>query len=274
MLTAPFGVALDGEGRIYTTDPVRNRILITTFEGRPVAPPLEAPGPTGIAVSDSTDRWSFYREGAIYAVCREGTEIWRFDGRGTVVARVRAADLPGPAGWRFGYLALDYCGNVYATDPDRDGIHKFDRNLGFLTTFGTPGTGDAQFRSPRGIAIHRRFGQTFVVEREGAQYYWVGTDLRYLETRLDPDRRELAVTLFPTERAFVRMGMYRRGTRIRSLVDRWTAEPGPNRVSWDLKDDAGRPVGAGSYVLRAEIEPTYSSYTHFRKKFERNVEIR
>ena len=61
---------------------------------------------------------------------------------------------------------------------------------------------------------------------------------------------------------------------VRACISRWAAEPGPNRVAWDLKDDAGRRAEAGTYAIRVEVEPTYSSYTQFKKKFERTVEIR
>jgi hypothetical protein len=225
-------------------------------------------------VNDSTERWSFFKTHAVYVVCRDSAEIWRFEGRGRVTARIRADDIPGRAGGRFTYLALDYCDNVYAMDPAGHAVHKFDRNLTYLTTFGGPGTGDAQFLSPRGIAVHRRFGQVFVVEQGGAQYYWVGADLRSLHATFDSGRGQVVISLFPTERAFVKMGVYSRGKLLRTLLTRWTAEPGPQQVLWDLTDDRGNRVSAGTCVVRVEIEPTYSSYTHFRKKFERTVEIR
>lgn len=274
MLTAPFGVALDRAGKVFTTDPAAGRVIITTYDGRPCQTPIEVPSPTGIVVNDPAERWSFFKQYAIYVACRDSTEIRRVNDRGEVTARVSAADLPGAQPARFTYLALDYCDNVYATDPARHAVHKFDRNLTYLTTFGGKGDGDAQFVSPRGIAIHRRFGQTFIVERTGAQYYWVGADLRSLDARFDPERGEVGISLFPTERAFVRIGVYRRGRLVRNLVTRWSAEPGPNRVTWDLRDDRGQRVEAGACEVRVEIEPTYSSYTHFKKKFERTVEIR
>ncbi|MSS73852.1 MAG: hypothetical protein EXS64_20555 [Candidatus Latescibacteria bacterium] len=273
LFSEPFGVALDRSKNAYTTDRARNRVVITSYDGHPSGT-LDAPAPTGIAVNDSTDPWSCFKARAVYVVCRDSAEIWRFDGRGQITARVRAADLPGRPRSRFVYLAIDYCDNIYATDPATHAVHKFDRNLVYLTTFGRPGTGDAQFISPRGIAIHRRFGQVFVVEQGGAQYYWVGADLRFLVATFDPGRGEVQVTLFPTERAFVRVGIYSRGRLIRTLVMRWTTEPGPEQIPWDLTDDQGRRVGAGTYAVRVEIEPTYSSYTHFKKKFERTVEIR
>ncbi len=273
-LTRPSGVALDRGGRVYVTDPVRDRVFITSYEGRPVRPPLEIPSPTGIAVADSTDRWSYFREYGIYVICADSAEIRRINAGGQVAASVRASDLPGPSPARFSCLALDYCNNLYATDPSRHAIHKFDRNLAYLTTFGQRGAGDAQFFSPRGIAIHRRFGQVFIVEQHGARYYWVGVDLRSLDTRFDPARGEVAVDLFPTERAFVNMEVFRKGRPVRNLASRWAAEPGRNRVTWDLKDGGGRRVEAGTYEIRVRVEPTYSSFTHFRKTFERTVEIR
>ena len=273
LFAEPFGVALDRSGHVFVADRARDRVVVAAYDGQPIGR-LDAPAPTGVAVNDSTEQWSYFKERAAYVVCREGAEIWRFDGRGQVTAQVRAADIPGHPRSRFVYIALDYCDNVYATDPVGHAVHKFDRNLAYLTTFGGPGTGDAQFISPRGIAIYRRFGQVFIAEQNGAQYYWVGADLRSLDATFDPGRGQVVTSLFPTERAFVRMGVYSRGRLIRTLATRWAAEPRPHQVLWDLTDDQGRRASAGTYHIRVEIEPTYSSYTHFKKKFERSVEIR
>ncbi|HEY6866081.1 MAG TPA: T9SS type A sorting domain-containing protein, partial [Candidatus Eisenbacteria bacterium] len=43
------------------------------------------------------------------------------------------------------------------------------------------------------------------------------------------------------------------GRRVRTLVDGMTP-PGEHVASWDLRDDAGREVGAGLYLARFEAE--------------------
>ena len=152
-------------------------------------------------------------------------------------------------------------------------VHKFDRNLRYLTTFGSPGTGDAQFLDPRGIAVHRRFGQIFILEKRSAQYYWIGADLRSLEATFDGALSAVVISFFPTERSLVNIGIYKSGKLVRPLASGWTVDPGPARIVWDLTDGAGRQSGPGSYSITLQIEPTYSSYTYFKRKFERRVAI-
>ena len=76
----------------------------------------------------------------------------------------------------FAWLALDFYGSVYATDMVNHQVHKFDHDLKYVSGFGRQGKGDNEFESPRGIAIWKRYGQVFVLERESVQYYWVGVD--------------------------------------------------------------------------------------------------
>ena len=273
-MKAPFDVSLDRSGRVYITEPEENRILITDYDGEFLGPPLRVPSPTGIAVNDSTERWSFFKERAIYVACRDSSEIWRLTDLGQVDSRIRSGDIPDHPESRFTYLAIDYYDNIYATDPWNHAIHKFDRHLVYLTTFGGRGKGKAQFIHPRGIGIYRRFGQTFILEGGSAQYYWVGTDLRSLDARFDDNNEHVLVSFFPTERAFVKSDVYFDGKLIRPLTSGWTVETGHNRIRWDLKDLLNRRIPAGRYTIRIEIEPTYSSYTKFKKRFERDVDVK
>ena len=106
-LASPFGVAVDRGGRLYITDPPVNRLHITDYEGNQCAPPIEIPSPTGIAVSDSAETWSFPKEDAAYVVCRDSAEIRKLGEHGKVLARAISQDIAGHPGARFTYLALD-----------------------------------------------------------------------------------------------------------------------------------------------------------------------
>ena len=83
---------------------------------------------------------------------------------------------------------MDFYENVWVTDSVRCQIHKFDRNLRLLASYGGPGEGDGLFLRPAGIAIYRNFGQVFVGEGQGAHYFWIGTDLLSPNVQLLPGR--------------------------------------------------------------------------------------
>jgi hypothetical protein len=42
------------------------------------------------------------------------------------------------------------------------------------------------------------------------------------------------------------------GRHLRTIASGWR-DAGRGEVAWDLRDDSGRPVGAGVYLLRARI---------------------
>jgi hypothetical protein len=43
------------------------------------------------------------------------------------------------------------------------------------------------------------------------------------------------------------------GRRLRTLLDGWTAA-GDHEARWDFRDDRGRAVPAGVYLIRLEVE--------------------
>lgn len=49
-----------------------------------------------------------------------------------------------------------------------------------------------------------------------------------------------------------------RGRRVRTLVDDWRY-PGRFAVTWDGFDDAGRPVGSGTYLCRMDVDDAFDS---------------
>jgi CspA family cold shock protein len=162
--------------------------------GRPLAAPADVEAPLGLAVADSLDPWLQPNATRLYLVDRDGLRLRAYDADGKVLAEVESGDLPGADGSaRFLYVEIDYFGNVYASDPVGQAVHKLDADLRPLTTFAGPGPVESGLEEPRGIAIWKRFGQVFVAEREGAQYFFVGTDFRPLEEPLRVRERKARV---------------------------------------------------------------------------------
>ena len=166
-----------------------------------------------------------------------------------------------PPGHRTAYAAIDYYHNVLITDQHRHCILKFDRDLKLLDVFGSEGSGDNQFIEPRGIAVWKRFGQTFIAEKKGAQYYWVGTDLKSKQLSVKGESSyELSLNL--TEYSYVSLFRIVGADTVFALKRRFF-HPGGTAI---LFQDAAKCVGTGSNLL-LRIEPTYSSFTYLKWEY-------
>ncbi|KPK71343.1 hypothetical protein AMJ71_02555 [candidate division TA06 bacterium SM1_40] len=277
----PRGVALDARGTIYVTDTGNHRVQVFSSEGdfvRSIGDPRGGRGrvehPDGIAVYDGRDQWSFYEDRSLYVVDQHGERIQQFSLDGRLIAAVKMSDI-GVTDADIAYLAVDYYGNLYATDMSNHRIHKFDRSLRYIISYGRYGTGDKEFDSPRGIGIWKRFGQVFIVEREGAQYYWVGVDasIRGIFPRtFGIEHSGTTLSLYLTEACEVNVSISDENKNVvRRLVPELWRELGEHEIVWDGLDDARRPVPPGVYRLNVTVEPTYSSKGYFKKELTATV---
>lgn len=284
----PFDVTTDARGQAWASDRQRNAVLRfpdpAAGAGTGLLPPSPVAGerwplpadvekPLGLAVGDSLDPW--YRPDAyrLYLVDRDGERLRAYAADGTVLAEATPDDVPRPGGGpgRFFYVALDYYGNVYVTDPVAQVVYKFDPDLRPLAAFPGPGDPASALEEPRGIAIWKRFGQVFVAEREGAQYFFVGTDFRVadpLPIRETADPETWAFDLFLTEAATVRATFLDAAgdTLAEARTGAWGT--GPRTVRWGAGQwIAPPPPGWRARAAKVAIEarPTYSS----RRKFAR-----
>jgi hypothetical protein len=163
---------------------------------------------------------------------------------------------------------------VWVTDLDNHCVHKFDRHLNFVVSFGRQGKGEAEFLFPRGIAIWRRFGQVFVAEGAGAQYYWVGVDLMRVEVGPSSGEEGISIRFFLTERAYLTVDIWdSQGELIKTLVAEKEAAIGIGEYWWNGRDAQGDVMSPGQYRVRIVAEPTYSSYHHFQKIVEKRVKL-
>ncbi|HEY7462628.1 MAG TPA: NHL repeat-containing protein [Gemmatimonadota bacterium] len=284
----PWGVA---------TAPAGDQVYITDRRGDQVyrwTPPADSGGgdgelvavfpeglrrPTAVAVLDSREEWLSPREDALYVIYEDGARLGKFDPAGKLLAETAAAERDSlSAAPRFAYLACDFYGNVYVTDTGNGTIYKFKRDLTYLTRYGEQGEGDFQLMEPRGIAIWKRFGQVFVAEKDGAQYFFVGTDILLpdgpLPMRISgsgPTKGYEFEAFFtdPTELAIEFLA--EDGAVVDSLKVPGTLESGAAQVSIagvglspDLEQRASRIV--------LEPRPTYSSRKRFARRMERPIE--
>ena len=292
---APFDVEADTRGDVWVSDREANAVLrfldSAAGAGTDLLPPPLTTGdrwllpedveaPLGLAVMDSLDPWLQPNATRLYLVDKDGGRLRAYDTRGGIVAAIDAAEMPDGDAVRFFYVEIDYFGNVYVSDPAGGRIWKLDPMLRLLDSFSGPGPAESTLEEPRGIAIWKRFGQVFVAEREGAQYFFVGTDFRPvsepLEVRRSPRGEggpvDWSMDLFLTEAATVTVIFLDAAGDTLATADAGVERAGPRSVTWDETDwtEAGAPgwEEAARSVL-VEARPTYSS----RRRFARVKEL-
>lgn len=292
MFRTPRGIALDSKNNVYVADRDNNRIQV-------FSPDLEFRlmwrgliGPDAIAVTDRNQQWTYYGEDFLVVVDSLNSRVRKYDLKGKFLGSISAAEM-GVKEPYFAFIALDYYNNIYLTDTKNHCIHKMNHHLTYLTRYGRKGKGDKEFVEPRGIIIYRRFGQVFIAEKHGAQYYWVGTDCRDFEALPIPEARAVKFCYFLTEPSFVTADIFDGEEKLVTRL--WTRrfkQTGTQQDIWDgrifavpdsvFKNEDIQPapgfkglkkIPNGRYKVRYKIEPTYSSYQYFEKMIMNDVKI-
>jgi len=261
VLSEPYDVALTPDNSTWVSDSGNERIILFDLEGE-VRDRIETGAligtPGALALSHPDQRWSYYHEFALYVAGRDSPVLIKLDQEGSETARITAEDI-GLRSMKIAYMTTDFYGNVWVTDNENHAIHKFDRDLNHLVTFGSEGKRDRQFDSPRGIDIWRRLGQTFIAEEKGAQYYWVGADAT--EVGATQNGTSLKISYSLTEHSYLTVRARYAGGGIEELYRRRIRRTGSREEEIILDQD--RPLS----WIEIIVEPTYSSYTYREKVF-------
>ncbi|MBS4014955.1 MAG: NHL repeat-containing protein, partial [Candidatus Latescibacteria bacterium] len=172
----PMGVALDSRRNLYVADTRNNRIVVYDSTGTyRYSWTRDLSEPTSISVIDKDDIYNYYKEDYLIVIDSDNKRIQKFNLSGQLLAFVHSRMI-GLSNAKFMYSAIDYNGNVFVTDMINNQIHKFDRFLNYIISVGRQGTGRVEFVAPGGIFIWKRFGQIFITDQAGGQYYWLATD--------------------------------------------------------------------------------------------------
>ena len=266
-LIEPFDVKVIPGDTLFISDAGRNSIVVMDSSGKFIAEFKKLFSPRGLDVDAPNFRWSAYKDNFIIVADSLGKRIVKLDrSTGKILTIVRMSQL-GMIDADLMFVALDFLDNIYVTDSVRCQVHKFDRNLNYLTSVGQCGTDDEQFNHPRGIAIWRRFGQIVIAEKNSAQYYWVGVDVSNFKMDFDAAARKITVSLFVTEEAYIKAVL--EGKDDFKLGSKRRIKAGKQELEFTIPNN----IPAGKYDAVFTIEATYSSKGHFDKKFEREIKF-
>lgn len=265
----PRGVALDSKGNLYVTDTENSQIVVLDSSLSIKAVFKEnLIDPDGIAVIDKDDRYNDNKDDFIVVVDLGNTRIQKFTTSGKPIVSITCRDI-GLSSALFVYAAIDRRGNIYVTDKINHQIHKFDRNLSYIISFGREGAGSGEFVSPRGIAIGRRYGQVFVAEAEGGQYYWIGMDgyvIGCFPERFTKEKPGTTLAIYLTEQAIVKLDIYDyKDNLIRSFTPPHRQPAGEVLIVWDGRDNNNEIVPPGEYTIKVQLTNTYVTKKYSKK---------
>jgi hypothetical protein len=258
-LNGPSRVGIDEKANAYVTDPGNRRIVVFDSAGRVIRTIPSAGsgfifenGPTAIAIADGTAHWSYWNnEKAIFCADKSGSRVWKIGFNGKLMGLAQM-----PKGYKASYGAIDYYHSFWVTDPEKHCVVKFDHDLALLDIFGSRGEGDNQFMEPRGIAIYKRFGQAFIAEKKGAQYFWMGTGCKSVSlTEKDGGICDLSVML--TDHSYLTLFSISGNDTITYFKRQRTA---CGRSVFPFTVRSNERIRTAGLTLK--LEPTYSSFTY------------
>ncbi len=264
-LDGPFDADHDYYGNLYVTEKNGGRIARFDSGGNLEGYTGEGflDGPQGIAISDSRkgkEKYLYYEQADwVFTVDKKGKRITKFTLSGERLKSIGTDS--NPLKGEYCYLESDYYSSLWAVDKIRGAIDKYDKDLNFVCSFGKNGDGEKEFDEPRGITAYKRFGQFFIAEKKGAQYYWVGTRLnKFKVSRLG--KKVFQVSFYLTEPANLRIYIEddSRERKRKRLILKKRVFMRDRSIPFKIPDNVKiNPSTALMFVF----EPTYSSRTYF-----------
>lgn len=272
----PSCIDCDAEGNIYVTDTGNDRIVVLDSLMNTIRILDDIERPFGIAVVDSRKKYLTLKDEKFIVVASSGRNLLKLTPRGEVRAEIFPQDITGYKDVNFDFIDYDYNGNIWVTDTLNSCVHKFSSDLRYITSFGREGRGKKQFVKPAAITINRKFGQVFIGEKTGFQYYWIGVDgwIKSLTPPvIDDSTAGVTIALHTTEQCKVNIEITHGGKIVRKLTQTFKREIGTSYIVWDLRDDEGNEIkDKGVYRISVSLEALYSTRGFFKKEISASIE--
>jgi hypothetical protein len=179
-------VACDARGHVFVllrTDPYVGPESPAVVELAPSGARIAAWG--GDIVADA-HLMSVDADGRLFVVDRDAHEVIVFDGAGRRINGIGHRHHPGEPFRHPCDVAISDWGDIYVADGyGASSVHRFDRNLKLLSSFGSPGDGPGQFSTPHAIwasadrciaVIDRENNRLQIFTAEG-KFLWAWTDV-------------------------------------------------------------------------------------------------
>lgn len=184
-----------------------------------------------------------------------------------------------PAGAIITSIETDGFGHVWAADMANSKIYKLDRQLFYLTEFGTYGTGDNQFVGPHTVSTWKEgliapwnqdntvaSGDIMIMEKwdanSGIQYYAIGTDI----VNYTPSSSEFKGTHFVNFRlvdpSIVTCQVFdSTQTLVRTITNgMFELSYAYAQKTWDGLKSSGFRAPSGNYKIRSTAKSVYNDY--------------
>ncbi len=272
----PAGIDMDACNRLYISDMFNNRIVVTDTAGNVLNIIDSLIKPDAIKAVCVKNKM-YRRDSFIVVIDMLHTRISKYTLSGKKVRSVTDYDLKLDNAY-FSDIDMDLYGNIYVTDKNTCTIHKFDRNLNLITSFGTKGTEKGQFDAPVAMSIYRPYGWFYIVEKKGLSYYWAGVDGTILAITPDTFSRKLpgsTITLYITSEAKITIKIYDENeNEIRDLLPVIKRKTGEVHIVWDGLDNKGNVVLPGKYEIRISMKALYSSRRYFKKELKGYIYVK
>ncbi len=291
-LQDPRGIDVTHDGLVFVADTESDRVVQFDTAGIFLNALEGFDRPSGLAAISRADycfhRTAFTTPRDYFVVCDSGGKrLQKFSFEGE---RLAVGVLPYELGENayMSHIELDRHHQVIASDSANNRLLKFDEDLNWLTSWGEVGRDRGQLTGPTGIGIWRRRGRTFVSEQNGAQYLWIGTDVRGKpDIQYNPTLNAASIRMVITEKSRVQFevldekgevvhiseGIYSSGlmhTNIPLVVGSRNS-----RLEGLITSNApyASLLPPGDYQLVIRLRPVYSSYKFFQKVLIETVTI-